>query len=358
MNKINLWQFSSLLIIVMIASFLGVGIYALINFAKVDAYIGVLIAGLLGGIILYLFIKIANYEPDLPLNEKINKLFGNKIGTIINILLILIYFISLISVIYDLTSFISSQFLSETPSLLIGFIFIVIAIYMNSKGIEIISRVSFILIIINIVLYTISLIGTLPSFELSNLKPILENGFSPPLKGSVYVAFMNMLTIVSLLMIPKNSIINNKNYNKVVILSYIIGILFMFFVVFTTIGSLGIELASIYQYPEYVVLKRINLFSFIDRIENIMVIQWIFGLFVVTSIFIYYISNTIKTYTRNKILISIISFTALIASDMIFKSNTFYNNYIIKYTLYPKYLLLFILIIIFITSLLKTKKQN
>ena len=335
MNKINLWQFSSLLIIVMIASFLGVGIYALINFAKVDAYIGVLIAGLLGGIILYLFIKIANYEPDLPLNEKINKLFGNKIGTIINILLILIYFISLISVIYDLTSFISSQFLFE-----------------------IISRVSFILIIINIVLYTISLIGTLPSFELSNLKPILENGFSPPLKGSVYVAFMNIFTIVSLLMIPKNSIINNKNYNKVVILSYIIGILFMFFVVFTTIGSLGIELASIYQYPEYVVLKRINLFSFIDRIENIMVIQWIFGLFVVTSIFIYYISNTIKTYTRNKILISIISFTALIASDMIFKSNTFYNNYIIKYTLYPKYLLLFILIIIFITSLLKTKKQN
>lgn len=356
MYKINLWQYVPLLIVIMVSSFLGIGIYSIVQCSKVDAWVSLLLGGLFGFIILFLFIKVANYEPSLPLNKKINKLFGNKIGCIINLIIILVYLIDLVSLIYNLTSFISSQFLSETPSLLIGFVFICIIIYINIKGIEVISRVGFILIIINIILYIISILGTIPTFELSNIKPILENGLLPSLKGSIYVVFVNVLSIAPLLMIPKNNITNNRNFNKVIITSYIAGIIIMFFVIFVTIGNLGIDLTSIYQYPEYVVLKRVKLFAFIDRVENVMVIQWIFGIFTTISILVYSVSNTIKTNTKNKWLIGLVSFSTLLISNQIFKNNTIYNEYVLKYALFFKYAFLLIIVIIFIASRFRKKE--
>lgn len=326
-NKINYLQFSTLLITGIFTSFTGVSVLGLMKSAKIDSWISVIIAGIIGSIFIGLFIYIFNYEPSLPLNEKINKLFGKKIGMVMNTILFLIVLMVSINMMYNLINFIVSQFLSETPFFLVGILFSIVIIYVNIKGIETLSRTSLILLTINILLFVTSSFGLLPSIEIDNFKPMFSSGIQNIMIGALVVISFNILPMISLLIVPKEQIVPKEKYKRYFWISYIIVIILMFLSVITVIGNLGIELAGIYQYPEYIVLKRLHIFSFLDRIENFIVIQWIFGLFTTISFIVYFLTNTIKTNHKSKILPIIMTLIILYASLNLFPNNTNFNTY-------------------------------
>ena len=333
MKKINTVQLCSMFIILILSATFGKGFSTVIKASGIDSWISVLIAGVLGFGILFIFIYISNYEKDLTLTEKTKKLFGNTFGTIINYILVIILFVTAVSLFYDLMRFISSQFLPETPILIIGFMFTLVIIYINIKGIETISRTAFIILIINIFLFIIAVFGLIGKFDISNLKPMLEFGLKNSVKGSMYILLLNILPSVVLLIIPKNTLVDYKKTSICIIISYIFSIILILLTIF------------LYLFPEYVVLKRINLFNFIDRIENIIVIQWIFGLFLNVSFIIYFITNTIKK-NNNKIITYLIAFILLFISNYVFKNTTIYDVYIYNIAIYFKYVLLLVLILI------------
>ncbi len=347
-NKINSLQFGSILVMMMMASFLGTGFFSVVKAAGVDAYLSIVIAFLLGFIIIWSFLYLFNYEPDLPLNKKIIKLFGKRLGMVINLLFALIALSMGLTSMFNLTNFITSQFLPETSVMLIGFIFTFLVILINIKGIETISRTCLILITLNMVLYLIAVLGLIADFDVSNLKPFLEYGIDRPLHGSIYILGFNISPIFLLLMIPKNSLIDGNKAKNFLIFFYILGMVLMFLVLFLTLGNLGIFLTSIYQYPEYIVLKNIDLFQFIDRIENILTIQWIFGLFINLSMVVFFLSNLVKNNNKSKLLTILISVIILIISKTAFINNTIYNNYIYKYSLIFRIGIVFLLTIMVI----------
>ena len=329
MKKINTLQLCSMFIILILSATFGKGFSTVIKASGIDSWISVLIAGVLGLGILFIFIYISNYEKDLPLSEKTKKLFGNTFGTIINYILVIILFVTAVSLFYDL----------------IGFMFTLVIIYINIKGIETISRTAFIILIINIFLFIIAVFGLIGKFDISNLKPMLEFGLKNSVKGSIYILLLNILPSVVLLIIPKNTLVDYKKTSTCILISYIFSIILILLTILLTLGNLGIELSSLYLFPEYVVLKRINLFNFIDRIENIIVIQWIFGLFLNVSFIIYFITNTIKK-NNNKIITYLIAFILLFISNYVFKNTTIYDVYIYNIAIYFKYVLLLVLILI------------
>ena len=111
--------------------------------------------------------------------------------------------------------------------------------------------------------------------------------------------------------------------------------------------------------PAVSALKKIVIFSFLNRVENVIILQWIFGNFVTLSIIVYYISNTIKYNNRSKILPSVIIFLILYLSFKIFKNSTIYNNYNYTYTPYVRSALVIIYIIISVVIFIKKRiKKN
>ena len=356
-NKINSLQLSSILVMMMMASYLGAGVFSVIKAAGVDAYLSIILGGIIGSIILIMFTYIFNYEPNLTLDQKIIKLFGKKLGIIIITIISLIVFSMGMTAIFNLTNFITSQFLPETPLILIALVFSFLVILINTKGIEVISRTCLILIVINFILYLIALIGLIPGFELSNIKPFLEHGLKRPMLGATYVMGFNILPIFLLLMIPKNSLVDKENVNKFLTGFYIWGIILMFLVMLLTMGNLGIYLSSIYQYPEYISLKNISIFGFIDRIENLVSSQWIFGLFINLAMVVYFLANTVKKDYHGKIVPTIITLAILFTSAYIFKNNTMFNNYTYNYSLFPRIIILVILTFMVIAIYLKKKDK-
>lgn len=346
--KINSLQASILIVFIVVGSIFGTGIYIVINTAKVDAYLSIILEAIIGIVFLLLCMYIANYKPEYPINEKINLLFGKILGTIFNIIINLVFLSMAVILLFSLANFIVSQFLSQTPLALLTIVIGIALIYSVKNGIESITRSGVIILAINILLFTISILGLFNHIDLSNLKPILENGFKPSITASIMLLFINVLPIFLILIIPKQSLVNPKKYNKYLIFSYILAFIISIFMVVSTVATLGIYLAEILQYPEYIVLKKVSILGFLSRIENLISVQWILGSYLTMSLIIYYITSQFKRKKDKPNFISIIITTIIIVilASTIFPNNTIFNNFINHYYFYITGLLLFFYIII------------
>lgn len=354
-EKINCLQFGSTFILVIVSSFMGIGIYSLVRASGVDSYISVLMAAILGIPLILLFLYIASYEPDLALPDKLVKLYGPVFGKIVSFILALFIINFSINYMFNLTNFIVSQFLPETPIMVIGLVFSIVIIYANMKGIETITRLSLIILTINLILFLIGGLGLMPSFSLDNLKPLLEFGIGRPFQSTFYTISLTLMPLFTLLIIPKNQLIDHKNFNKYVFGSYSLAMLLIFIIVFFSLGILGIYLTSIYQYPEYMVLKHVNLFGFLDRIENIVTAQWIFGLYFCLTFMVYFISNSIKMKHKSKSLPIVITLLILCVCTYLIPNNTAFNNYIYQTVSILRFAFGIILCIIGVSILIKKR---
>ncbi len=359
-EKVNCVQIVSILVFIITAPLTGINVTYTLNTAGVDAYFCPLIAALIGLPLLFVFITIFNFKPDLTLGEKVIYIFGKKVGKIINILLMMFAIFFSITLFFNLTDFIVSQFLPETPTKFIGFFFGLIIIYVVTKGIETISRVSLILLFFTTIIFIISMYGLISYFDINNLKPFLEFGLSSTFKGSIHLLCVNFFPLFLLLTIPKNQITDNKHFHKWLIGAYIFSTVLMFLIVFAIISNLGINLATIYQYPEYLILKRINLFNFLDRIENILSMQRIMKMFMFLCFCTFFVANTIKAHNKSKILPIIIVLIIYLISENVFKNNTMFNRFLLKYVSLFRLLFLGLILFIFIFLIIKklTKKIN
>lgn len=354
-DKINCLQFASMMSMILVASFLGIGMFSVVKAAGVDAYISIIIAAIAGIFILLSFFVIHDYEPELNVAEKLKNVFGKPLGTIFNYLCLVIILLMGISAMFNLTTFITSQFLKSTPPFLIGLCFLFLVILVNIKGIETLSRTCLVLFTLCVILFVISIIGLFPEFDASNLKPYLEYGFKRPLIGAIFNLLFNLMPIYLLLIVPKNNLVKKENCRKYMWIFYCLSVLIKFVLVVITLGVLGVHLASIYQYPEYMVLKRIQIFTFIDRIENVITIQWLFGLFFNISFVVYYITNSIKPAHKSKLLPTIIAILIFLGSFYLFKNNTEFNDFTYNKVPYMRAILLLIYILLFIGVLIKKK---
>lgn len=353
-NKLTPVEFSCLICFPILALFSGIGTYNIIKIAKVDAYISVIFSYLIGFLILFLFIYIFNYRKDLNLTLKVNYLFGKYLGFVINTFINILVLLNGIILLYNISNFAISQFLSETPLLIFMLLLGLILIYNVSLGIKNISKVSIIFLGIICFLTIISTGGTIPSFEVSNIKPILENGISKPLQGGIILTLTNTIPIFTLLIIPKEKVLKEDGLNRYLIIFYSLAFLFVFLAIFLTMGSLGIYLSELYQYPEYTVLKKISLFNFIDRIENFIYIKWLLNSVMCLSLVIYYVSYSIRKESK-KFLPTIVTAIMIISSLIIFKNNTLFYNFSLNIFPYINLFLFVIFVIIGINIFVRKK---
>ena len=352
-SKVNSLQVLSLFIMIVGGPITGMNLTYIFNVAGVDSYMCPLIAAIMGIPLLFIFKYIFDYKPDLTLSEKITYIFGKYIGTIINILLIIMAVIFSITMYFNLSDFIVSQFLPETPTKIIGIVFGISIIYLNFKGIETISRVGLILFILTFILFLITEFGLYQTFDLSNIKPFLEFGIDKPIRGAIYMLCVNYFPIFLLLTIPKKQITDGDKLVKGLAITYGISSILVFVIIFFMLGNLGIDLAKFYQYPEYIVLKRINLFNFLDRIENILSLQRLLKMFVYLVVLVFFISNTIKSHNKSKLIPSITVLIIFLLAHNLFKNNTEFNTFVVNYIALFRFLFFILIIIILIGIIIK-----
>ncbi len=281
--------------------FLGFGITLLFSYSGKDAYLGAILGLLLGIIITYFYNYILSFKNgSLRELEEKNK----KVGLLARILLGIASYILMLYSLILYTTFTISFLLTTTPELYVLIPFLILAVILAFKGLTIITRVANILVPFSILTSILAFLGLSVFFVLPNFAPILTTTFTGFLKTAVTFAgisaFPNILTLH----------FNKKTENNFKI--YILAGIMIIAAIICVNGVFGEELTKIFRFPEYMVLKQLKVFNFIEKVENIFSLMWVVDLFITLTMCIYSLKETLPQKYNKKLTILIIIITAFI----------------------------------------------
>ena len=347
MKKISNLEVSSLVVIICVSLYSCINITLLKNNTGIDSWLTTLIANVIGLIPVLILLYISKYKPSLSLPDKINSLYP-KTGKLINMLFNLLIAVFAITILYNSSNFITSQLLYHTPVTTIAILLVALSTYHLSKGIDSICRVNFLLTIFNIFLFLISFLSLANTININNYYPLLKTPASNILFTSLKLMANSTLPLLLILCIPRNDVSNPQKYSHDIIKAYLISSIISFIIITALYGILGPYLINIFEYPEYMVLKKVTILGFLERIENIVANQWLIGSYLYFTIILYYLSSSLQKKEKpNNIVPIIISTILLIITFYIFKNNTIFNNYLKN--IFPYISLSFILFYLLIT---------
>lgn len=282
--------------------FLGALFSKLFELSGSDSLFAMFLGTALG--ILFIFI----------INKKRN---DNIIGKFISFFLFSFFIITCIVI---LESFVSSFFLTNTPKILIIAPTILLSLYAAKKNDETITRFANIQIYFSFLLIVLAIFALFKNFSFNNLLPLFITSKSKFFKASLTYAIFS--TIPHLLL--NNNDIPLKKHIKFYLITSLINII----INITILGVLKPSLISSYSFPEYIVLKNIKIGSFIENIENIIASVWYFDIFIMITLSIKKINNTIKSNYLSYIYVFLLTFL----STFIIMKNYYYVLYLYHYS--------------------------
>lgn len=298
-----------------------IGIYSLlINIAESNVLLVCFLGMLLGYFLLFLIYK----------KNKINKFVLCLIS--ITILIISITANSVLN---------NTYLLFQTPPILIMISFILLGIYGANKGITNIARTSFIIGWISLVMIILATLGLISVIRLNNLLPFLKEDFMSIING--ICIFTSTSLLPNLMLINYKGDLEFKDISK----GYIIGCLSTILFMFLIISIFGYDLSKLVRFPEYLILKKINIGGF-TNIENVLVMELIATLLISGMTAIKVLKDNTNKYLYYIILI------ILMIGMYIFIFNTNYVN-VLYLKKYSHYMFMFLVLL---SLLLKAKKSS
>ncbi|WP_248928070.1 GerAB/ArcD/ProY family transporter [Paenibacillus hamazuiensis] len=277
-GKINIRQYTILVSIFTIGSSVLVAPSGLAQEAGEDAWI----AAILGMCISYLFIWLYNLLgsrfPDKTLLEYSEILLGKWPGKIVSLLFITYFFILAVLLLREISDFVTTQVMPETPIQAIHLLYLSIVVMGARLGLETFTRAAEIFFPWVIVLFALLSFFLLPKLEPDKIMPILGEGMKPVLRGAFHFLGLPFLELVVFLMIfpyvNKPGRIGKAFYTGTTV-----GGIVLIITTSLSILVLGTDFSERSTYPSYVLAKKISIGHFLERLEAVMAGIWFLSLF-------------------------------------------------------------------------------
>jgi len=338
MKKISSLEYNTLIWFIIKACYTELTITAILVRTRQDTYISTIIGSIIGLIPFAIYEVLKNKYPDdnfITLNKKLFKR-----GYLLNIILLIGSLIALICTFWILVHFTNSLFLYKTSSWIISFTLMVPIMYASSKGINVISKVSLILFYMSVFIIFIIMTGTFNEIDINNIRPVFNTDIGNIVHSSLIFTAFNILKVFFLGLIPKNMV--NKYSSKMNFLTYFIVCISMIDLTISTICIFGIDLSTLYEFPAFQILKRVNILGVIDRAESILSVEGIFSIFTEMTIITCFASEIVKETFKikektDKYIIVFICLITLVISNLIFKNQEFGETFFTGPLLYVIY---------------------
>lgn len=300
------------------------GINLIISIAKLDSIFSVILGTIMGFVPLGIFIFINNRLKDCNIFKKNQVTFPKWLSPLFNILLIISIFLLGVFSLYNIVLFINYNILNDINIIAIALLLMISIIYLSSRGVKTIVRTSVIIIGIFILISLINIVSLVPYTNPNNLYPLMTNNLSNNYIGSLYHMILSVTPLFLLLVIPKDDVDKPKKYRKYIIISYLIASIYTLINLILIISILGIDLTSILQYPEIMILQKVSLLNFIERIEDILSFKMLFDSFFILAICLFYIKiGIIDTFkikgSKKKYLFDIIVGIIMLITSIVIK---------------------------------------
>ena len=299
--------------------FLGTGLSLLIGLSKNDLLITGIVGMLLGYFLLYLFFKKGRINNLISVIIAISVLFINTLSN---------------------TVLTSTYLLYSTPVLWILLIFFLTLLYTSKYKFTIIGRICEVFIVVAAIEIILAILGLVPFVKVDNMLPMFTTKYLNIIKGIVVFTGASLLPNLLLINYKDNLKFRDIQYG------YIVGSILMIIVLFLVVSIYGSEFASMARFPEFMILKKIDIMGYLNNIENILVTEWMINILISALVCVKVIKDRCP-----RILFYIILVVLFLVSNIFFNSS--YSN-----ILYVKNYFYYISFILVMVSLVIKKSKN
>jgi spore germination protein KB len=189
--------------------------------------------------------------------------------------------------------------MTEISPVIIIIVFIIICIYIISRGLEVIARfieLSGPIIIVSLITFTV--LGS-NNIDLTILLPIYKDStFLSINRGAI--EFSLLTTDMYILVMNAPQLENKKDFKKIIIKSTVYSLLIILMMVIVTQTSLGIEQAKHSNYPFLAYVRMVRTYSIFERIESAFLVTWTVTIMSKIVAYIYISSYAFKEIFKRK----------------------------------------------------------
>lgn len=255
--------------------------------AKQDAWLAMSFAAVFGLLLLLLFLYLQQKEPGSNLISMLKTGFGRMLGSIVGSAYILYFLYESMRNVRDFGELITLTLLSRTPMAIIMAIVVLIASYGVYKGVEVVFRLSEVLLPIVVVSYLFLVLLLIVSkvIHFRMLTPVLEDGLGPVLKAAFpeIVSFPFGQMVIFLMFWNLRS--DNRIPVKATFAAYSTVALFLVSMNALNIAILGPTLAGMSALPFLQSVQLISIARIFERLDVIVTLLIYIGLFMKMTAF-------------------------------------------------------------------------
>ncbi|MDD6272377.1 MAG: GerAB/ArcD/ProY family transporter [bacterium] len=359
-DKINSLALCSVVFPLGCSTFYGIFSSYILDTAKTDTFIAMIIGYIISLIISFAIIKLFSLRTDETLPEKVKFAYG-KLSIFFNIIIIICSILLYIFITYRLTSFLSGQYLVRTNKTYIYLLVLFITYNMANKGEETTTRVTTICIYICLCIYLLVIYGLWNEINFENYLPIITTSKTNILKSSLVFSLYFSAPIFFINIVKKDDLVDKNKFNKYFFIMHLFTFLIVFFAILLTLGAYGVKLANIFDYPIYTVLNKIQISTFIDSVENVFIIFWLLSGINAASVALLFIFNCIKKtfnfkYKTNKVLNYIVILILFLIPTIFYKNNNYLESF--DYISFPSVIAGILILLIFLTLFILIIKKS
>ncbi|TYP75483.1 GerAB/ArcD/ProY family transporter [Paenibacillus methanolicus] len=183
------------------------------------------------------------------------------------------------SMVRVLTDFMSTQIMPNTPVQVIALLFLVLVVRAARGGIETIARTAEISAPWVMLLLGLLVMFVIPESHIDRIQPFLYNGVKPVIAGSLTFLAYGFIETGSFLMIFPFVRGGERGLRKPLLLGGAAGGTLLVAIIFFCLTVFGPGITASSTYPSYMLAKKIEIGEFLQRIEAIMAIAWLFTIF-------------------------------------------------------------------------------
>lgn len=255
--------------------------------AKQDAWISAIVAVLLQFLVFPIYIVIIRQLKGKSIYEYIEMVLGKYGGKIALVIFTVMfpYFIFIV-MLRNLTDFIMTSIMTETPPEPIALMMLIAVISVVRSGVAVIGRCIEIVMLFMIFIYIINVCSFMLDTHFENILPMFEHGVIPIIKGSVGFFSNPYLESVILLFLIGNMTDSNK-WKKTVMTSVLISGFIYTTVTFFAITLLSPGVVSNLTFPTYFIVRTISIGDFFERFEIIVSMFFYLTIFFKLSLLLY-----------------------------------------------------------------------
>ncbi|QCR32393.1 endospore germination permease [Lysinibacillus sp. SGAir0095] len=273
---------------------------SLLSVAGRDSWVSVVISYPVSIIFILLIYYILKNSPPEGFFSLLKKRLGKSFSTFLSIPLILYLFISAYVTIRDILIWLNAYFLSEYSILVITILLCISCCMVTMVGLKNMSITCGLLLPIVMILgILISIINTTHK-DPSQLFPIFSSGFSPIVKGGVYV--LSSLLEVYIIILFRPFVQEQIKFKHLMILITILTGL-IFGPLTAALMEFGLTEAVNFRYPAYEQWRILGIGDYISHLDFFALFQWLSGALIRVGLHMYllctFFTSTKQNYRLN-----------------------------------------------------------